>query len=74
MPKREQSGAVGVGIGDKTDVDDCGAVAENGERSLPSLIYTLCAAVAQTSREFKPQRVRLVVSSYPQGDETEWGC
>ena len=72
MAKREQSGAVGVGIGDKTDVDDCGAVAENGERTLPSLIYTLCVAVAHTSREFKPQCFRLVVSSYPQGDETEW--
>jgi hypothetical protein len=61
MPKREQSGAVGVGIGDKTDVDDCGAVAENGERSLPSLIYTLCAAV--TLRETKPSGDVEVLSS-----------
>ena len=32
MPKREHRTAVGVGIDNGADLDNCGAVAEHGER------------------------------------------
>ena len=74
MPKREESADVGVGIADETDVDDCGAVAENGERSLPSLINDIHSVRRLCSNFQRVQTAARLTRRVYSIEALDWSC